>query len=361
MVHIRVNIPQLFLDEKYEQLQTLQSVGLNSGNCVFWHATMTLLHAHNNQLSSLPIENVSNQQIRDTDLIVLALANGIQNATSVINYISMLNNTLKVFSKPYNILSIGAQAPLNSSLTLNSSAQEAVNTLITGANKTFLRGEHTYETLVRNNIDTTKCEVLGCPSLTLLQSIPQGERMGLRRLPTMYSNLSQLRVCVCLPNKGQSNKLQLTWLRTILQQASLLTNVYTLIQDEGKGTMAPNHVYFVDPVKRTSFLKTMHFCIGTRIHGAVAGLIACVPSMCITIDSRTQELCKTMHIPSVSVSEAKVFAETHLCVHPLQFLLSLFTQFYDASLVNLMYAHLMKQEKAYADALQHKALYCTSI
>lgn len=104
MVHIRVNIPQLFLDEKYEQLQTLQSVGLNSGNCVFWHATMTLLRAHNNQLSSLPMENASNQQIIETDLIVLALANGIQNATSAINYVLMLNNTLKMFNKPYNKL-----------------------------------------------------------------------------------------------------------------------------------------------------------------------------------------------------------------------------------------------------------------
>lgn len=251
---------------------------------------------------------------------------------------------------------------MNSPLTLNSSAQEAVNTLITGANKTFLRGEHTYETLVRNNIDTTKCAVLGCPSLTLLQSIPPGERMCLRRLPTtMYSNLSQLRICVCLPNTGQSNKLQLTWLRTVLQQASSLTNVYTLIQDEGKGSLASNHVYFVDPVKRTSFLKTMHFCIGTRIHGVIAGLITSVPSMCITIDSRTKELCKTMHIPSVSVSEAKAFAASHPFVHPLQFLVSLITNFYDASLVNLMYAHLMKQEKAYVDALQHKALHCTSI
>lgn len=354
MVHIRVNIPQLFLDETYEQLQTLHSVGNNSGNCVFWHATMTLLRAHNYQLSSLPMKNnVTHQQIADTDIIVLVLANSIQNATSAIGYVSMLNNTLNLFGKPYIILSIGAQAPSNEPLTLNSSAQEAVNTLITGARRTFLRGEYTYETLVRNNIDTTKCAVLGCPSLTRLQSLSPGERMRLRRLPTMYSNLSRLRVCICLPNEGQSNKLQLTWLRTVLQQASSLTNVYTLIQDEGKGSSDSNHVYFVDPVKRTSFLKTMHFCIGTRIHGAVAGLIASVPSMCITIDSRTKELCKTMHIPSVSASEAKVFAASHPFVHPLQFLLSLFTRFYDTSLVNSMYKHVMKQEREYNQTVQN--------
>ena len=45
------------------------------------------------------------------------------------------------------------------------------------------------------------------------------------------------------------------------------------------------------------------FVVGTRIHGTMVALQAGVPALCIVHDSRTLELCQTMHVPHV-VSES---------------------------------------------------------
>jgi len=43
--------------------------------------------------------------------------------------------------------------------------------------------------------------------------------------------------------------------------------------------------------------------VGTRIHGVMAGIQAGVPSVCLCIDSRTQELCQTMAIPYADAND----------------------------------------------------------
>jgi len=48
-------------------------------------------------------------------------------------------------------------------------------------------------------------------------------------------------------------------------------------------------------------LGSFDLVIGTRIHGVQAGLQAGVPSLCLTHDSRTEELCHQMAIPSIPI------------------------------------------------------------
>ena len=52
-------------------------------------------------------------------------------------------------------------------------------------------------------------------------------------------------------------------------------------------------------------LRGFDFVVGTRIHGVVLGLQAGVPSLCIVSDSRTRELCETMHVPHVFAHECR--------------------------------------------------------
>lgn len=47
-------------------------------------------------------------------------------------------------------------------------------------------------------------------------------------------------------------------------------------------------------------LRHADFVIGPRIHGIILGLQAGVPSLCLAIDTRTQELCEIMKVPYVS-------------------------------------------------------------
>ncbi len=46
-------------------------------------------------------------------------------------------------------------------------------------------------------------------------------------------------------------------------------------------------------------MRSYDFVIGTRIHGIMVALQAGVPAMCIAHDSRTRELCETMHVPFI--------------------------------------------------------------
>lgn len=41
-------------------------------------------------------------------------------------------------------------------------------------------------------------------------------------------------------------------------------------------------------------------CVGTRIHGVQVAIQSGVPAVCLYMDSRTKELCNTMHIPAIS-------------------------------------------------------------
>lgn len=58
--------------------------------------------------------------------------------------------------------------------------------------------------------------------------------------------------------------------------------------------------------------------VGTRIHGCQIGLQAGVPSVCLHIDSRTKELCETMHIPTLPAKEFQKAPSMELIVDTLK-------------------------------------------
>lgn len=51
------------------------------------------------------------------------------------------------------------------------------------------------------------------------------------------------------------------------------------------------------------YLRRFDFVIGTRIHGVMLALQVGVPALCITHDSRTEELCQTMKVPYVNAKD----------------------------------------------------------
>jgi hypothetical protein len=61
--------------------------------------------------------------------------------------------------------------------------------------------------------------------------------------------------------------------------------------------------YYLDALEWIESMKQFDLVVGMRIHGVMAGIQAGTPSLCICIDSRTQELCETMHLPWVDARE----------------------------------------------------------
>lgn len=60
---------------------------------------------------------------------------------------------------------------------------------------------------------------------------------------------------------------------------------------------------FADTQSWLEHYRRFDFVIGTRIHGAILGLQAGIPSMCIVHDSRTSELCETLKIPHLFATD----------------------------------------------------------
>lgn len=61
--------------------------------------------------------------------------------------------------------------------------------------------------------------------------------------------------------------------------------------------------FFLDSRSWMDFYKGFDFVIGPRIHGVMLALQAGVPALCVTIDARTEELCKTMMVPHIKFNE----------------------------------------------------------
>ena len=59
--------------------------------------------------------------------------------------------------------------------------------------------------------------------------------------------------------------------------------------------------------------RLSNMSISTRLHGTIAPLMSGVPSICYFHDSRTKELCKTMHLPSASIFNLKSSDERSIC------------------------------------------------
>jgi polysaccharide pyruvyl transferase WcaK-like protein len=66
-------------------------------------------------------------------------------------------------------------------------------------------------------------------------------------------------------------------------------------------------------------LRGYSHSLGTRIHGAMISLAAVLPTICITHDTRTRELCEIMKVPSFAAnlvrpdsSVKEIFAEVRL-------------------------------------------------
>ena len=65
---------------------------------------------------------------------------------------------------------------------------------------------------------------------------------------------------------------------------------------------------FLDVQEWFDWMGDKDLVVGTRIHGAVAGLLQGVPAIVIYHDSRTKELSELMNIPRASLAEASVMS-----------------------------------------------------
>jgi polysaccharide pyruvyl transferase WcaK-like protein len=248
---------------------------------------------------------------------VLVYANSIDNVQSNAKGLNTQMDLLPNPDIPVLVLSIGAQNSSFDYFQLRPQMMNALSKLERRATKIFLRGDYTLNLLKHNNVpNISKYVSLGCPSM-LLQDIDWEKHASKWSSLTEESNIA-----IAIPGFSQSKY----YLNQLIPY-SKRPNVYTIVQTMprvikfAKGAKSgtgwfkdlgvadtefdaivsnqKNFKSFTDIKEYMTFLEDIDFCIGTRIHATIAGILSGTPSLCLALDSRTLELCQKMHIPHV--------------------------------------------------------------
>lgn len=293
----------MFLDEiKDSNISTsekFKKVGLNTGNMLFWHSLKTNLDL--DIKSPWYTFHPENLKISDykafvcTDLIWIR---------QMVDF-SYLNRILDVLGDlPLVPISVGLQAEnYNLDFKLHPGT---VNVLKRISERCVMgvRGNYTAEILSKNGI--TNFEVIGCPSMFMLG----GKYDKLNNLPKKIENVTTN--CVTFCDKLNQHKVDfLTYCAkhnfSFTEQTQAVLSEKCIpdgqIMSGIKDWIDAKSNCFFDIEAWRKYMRGFDFSMGMRFHGNVIALWEGVPSLFITCDSRTKELCEFYSLPNIDAEE----------------------------------------------------------
>lgn len=314
-------LPRPFLDDSHS---LMGNAGLNFGNLAFWYGA-SFLSKDNAQFFGW---NSKADEIKSCDLILIPAANWLSNTTDF----GFLSDIIEEVDKPVVILGLGIQSNKGiDDIRLKDGTLRFVRSIAKRTPAMLVRGELTKQFL--NSLGVDNVTVGACPSLFINKTLKLGS--------TIQKKIGELKdkgrpnIAIHALNHGET---ELKRIERLLFSMTTQFNADYIIQspqsfvkillDESLTEkdlsslntlhkfIAPNISYqdFIGEVKqRTTFfnnipswilrLRQMHCVINTRIHGAMLGVAAGLPSICIHHDIRTKELSDATAIPSIGVGD----------------------------------------------------------
>ena len=295
--------------------------GFNTGNLVFLYAINKILGGN---IPSTPWYN----PVAKGDVGVIPLANQFFQYGDKGDLVS----PFKKLATPLVGIGLGTQAKLDKNIPIV--PEETVSWVKTiGESSPWdtpnisVRGQFSYKVLCHYGLGEY-CEVIGCPSLFISKEKRLGKKISSRKIN------KKMRVAVAAGHedwqelKHIENSLANIVTQTnggYFMQSSL--NMVKLAQyefdsidpwrflrcknyilpeatdEEFKNWIKKYAKVFFDIRSWFNWIKEFDFVVGMRIHACMIGISLGIPSCCIVIDSRTQELCETMNIPYISCKE----------------------------------------------------------
>lgn len=313
-------------DPKRPIAHRLGEAGQNTGNYLFTAAIHGLFPGRTpNGWGGAPAA------IREAhDCVVVAAANWINPHINVAKFAEALD----AIALPIIVVGLGAQAPIGGDLSrLPESTQKLISVLACRAVGVSVRGPFTKAVLalhgIADAVDT------GCPSLLLAGPGPgrvakraatltapdqiavHGTRHGFsadifQPRPDAEANLrlyrAALRQGYDLVLQSEAGDMQLAGGRapdsTMPEDGlAFLEAVYDVDAAAVRAYLARHARVFYQTAPWVSYLAEKRFVIGSRIHGAVAALLAGAPSLVLAHDSRTLEMAERLNIPHRRLTE----------------------------------------------------------
>jgi len=301
-------------------------LGTNSGNAVFSTAVFSALAADG---VTLEADYFQVERIRSAphiagllddryDRFVLPFANAFR--PPFLPYLARWTKVIRSLTKPVTIAGIGGQFEAGTSDAISPKVADATDefmrAVLDRAPSVGVRGERTAEFLKALGYGDEHVRVIGCPSMYRADravsvrkrtpTLEPGARVALSATPRMKERGD------AVPNMA----------RIIAEATEMYPDSFYVPQDNqdlamllwGAAPGGPRYDgfpvtaehplislnrtrFYVDPRPWFDDLSGVDFLVGSRIHGAIAALVAGTPACVLAFDSRTQELSEYHAIP----------------------------------------------------------------
>lgn len=296
---------------KMQTERMLQDLGNNTGNMLFSEGLFTVLKD-----AKRCSYHFTPQDIAGCDVIVIAAANWI----SPYSDFGDLAKRIEASKLPVVISGIGAQIYNgNNTPELKPGTMRLIQLASETSKAISVRGEFSCEVL--NAYGIKNAVATGCPSLLLAGSkgpslsigvAPQPADVALHSTRHLYNKVGGFQAY--LYREAMRLKTDLILQSELVDMfyvfGSAMDASKVALGDEALksayGDVAAAKEYlkahgkaFVTLDEWLQYLKTIKFCIGSRVHGTIATLLAGVPAVLIAHDTRTEELAKQMGLPCV--------------------------------------------------------------
>ncbi|WP_081055964.1 polysaccharide pyruvyl transferase family protein [Burkholderia pseudomultivorans] len=301
------NISKITLD------QAFSNSGKNTGNLLFSES----LH-QNIKGSSKGHLGFTDADLEDKDCIVLAAANWLNSDIDLGSLYERLRRT----KLPVVIVGLGAQASLKSEIPkLKEGTLNLIRLIAERSSTISTRG--VFSASVLETYGVKNVSVTGCPSLLLagpraptikkfLDEMKDGIVIGGTRHGFQSTSLFQIHLYrqALKFNLHQVLQSELADMYFSLKRfsneeiLSKSSNILGALYGENEKRVAnylteKTHVFF-DLKPWLEFMSTKAMYVGTRLHGAIASLLAGTPATLIVHDSRTAEVATALNIPFVN-------------------------------------------------------------
>lgn len=288
-------------------------IGNNVGNLVFLDAAYRILHRPDVEVATdgFRVNPGDAGRINERfDMYVVPFANAFRRRFE--HHLEQWTRLVEGLRIPVVVLGVGAQSNIRFEreplLPLEPRVKRFVSAVLDRSPSIGVRGEFTADWL--RGLGFRDVEVIGCPSMfwsgdriTVEKRLPQLDAAS--RIAITISPYRREMGPILAHHRGRYP--DLTYVTQDLASLELL-----LLGRPAGATRSPSGIptdlshpmvregnvrMFVHPWPWISFLRGTDFTFGTRIHGAIASLLAGTPAVVLAHDSRTLELARYFDIP----------------------------------------------------------------
>ncbi|GGC50078.1 polysaccharide pyruvyl transferase [Siccirubricoccus deserti] len=291
--------------------------GHNIGNFAFWNGARKLFDA---DMTCIPFGATEKHLPRDIDFFVIPAANFL-NTTSDLGWLA---NLIVKIDRPCVVVGLGAQSEKEDQIPVLK--EGTIRFLQEAARRTpFLAVRGPFTEKVCAHYGVTNVKVLGCPSI-----FTNGDRTMAERIAAAWDQEVDKIAVHAASIKSHvmaAERYLFGLLRTVPGSAFVLQRPVELMKlvrglelaeaeqayvERVRQFLAPDLSMqkFMQVLRQTGMipysvdswiftLQSHSHSLGTRIHGAILSLSSYLPTICITHDTRTRELCSVLQVPSI--------------------------------------------------------------